>query len=132
MKYGRIIRRKAVDHDHLLAISPVRKTDYKDYGGEIARWADDDKDYPDCSGGCKWAVWLEHPFTNDWCVCTKPGGPREGLLTFEHQAGYDCAEGGIHYSDPRAAKDRAKKQEAFLKKYAIAMTKTDWPKKGNR
>lgn len=107
MKFGRIIRRKAIDHDHLLAVSPVRPTDYKDFGGEVERWSGPAQAYPDCSGGCKWAAWLESPFSGDWCVCAKPGGPREGLLTFEHQAGFECFEIGLHYSDERAVKDRA-------------------------
>ena len=30
----------------------------------------------------------------DWCVCTKPGAPRAGLLTFEHMAGFGGFEEG--------------------------------------
>ena len=111
MKLGRAVHRKAIDHNHLLAIAPSRPTDYKDFGGDVERWADPTIGYPDCSGGCKWAAWLEPPFTLDWCVCAKPGGPREGLLTFEHQAGHGCFEDGLHYSDARAVKDRATQRE---------------------
>jgi hypothetical protein len=31
----------------------------------------------------------------DWGVCTNPRGPRKGLLTWEHQAGYGCFEEGF-------------------------------------
>lgn len=69
------------------SIIKVLPTDYKDYGGEVERWADGD-DYPDCSCGCKWFQSLDE----DWGVCVKPGAPRAGLLTWEHQAGKDCYE----------------------------------------
>lgn len=78
-------------HEHLSAIAPVLETDYTDYGGRVERWEDPRAGYPDCSCGCKWAAWLEDKPT-DWCVCCKPGAPRCGLLTFEHQAGHGCFE----------------------------------------
>jgi hypothetical protein len=68
-------------------------TDYTDYGGEVERWEDDDGDYPDCSWGCRHAAWLKGELGADWCVCTRPDGPRAGLLTFEHMAGRGCFEG---------------------------------------
>jgi hypothetical protein len=82
----------SVTHEHLLRIMVSRPTDYKEYGGEVVRWEDEDADYPDCSCGCKWAAWLSGELGFDWCVCTNPGSPRVGLLTFEHQAGKDCFE----------------------------------------
>lgn len=81
-------------HEALLTIVRRLPTDYTDYGGEVVRWADDDTPYPDCSCGCLWAEWLKGELGLDWCVCTKPGAPRAGLLTFEHMAGYDCFEQG--------------------------------------
>lgn len=78
-------------HERLLAIMPRLPTDYADYGGTVVRWADCGA-WPDCSCGCKWAAWLQGKLGSDWCVCTKPGAPRCGLLTFEHMAGRDCFE----------------------------------------
>jgi len=66
----------------------ILKSDYADYGGEVVRWENPDEDYPDCSGGCKWFAKVD----SDFGICRKPDGPREGLLTFEHQAGKDCFE----------------------------------------
>jgi hypothetical protein len=67
-------------------------TDYFDYGGDIKRWEDPNKDYPDCSSGCKHYITLEHDYGYDWGVCSNPDSPRAGLLTWEHQAGVDCFE----------------------------------------
>ena len=80
------------DHKHLLSIMRVLPTDYSDFGGTVERWADPDKNYPDCSVGCKWAEWLKGRLGADWCVCTNPNSPRAGLLTFEHMTGADCFE----------------------------------------
>ena len=67
------------------SIVKVLPSDYKDYGGEVERWADEDA-YPDCSSGCKWFWTLDA----DWGVCTNPNAPRAGLLTWEHQTGRGC------------------------------------------
>lgn len=88
-----------VTHEHLHSIKRVLPTDYADYGGEIKRWATPGDSYPDCSMGCIWAAWLEGKLSGDWCVCAKPNGPRAGLLTFEHQAGYACFEGSRRRGD---------------------------------
>jgi hypothetical protein len=80
-----------IDHTHLLGIMKVLPTDYADRGGTIER-GHGDETYPDCSSGCRWAVWLGGPFADDWCVCANPKSPRLGLLTFEHQTGYGCFE----------------------------------------
>ena len=77
--------------DPLFSICKRLPTDYKDYGGEILRWADGN-DYPDCSCGCRWFLPLEGELGSDWGVCSKLDGPRAGLLTFEHQAGRGCFE----------------------------------------
>lgn len=67
-------------------------TDYTGYGGEVVRWADENKPYPDCSCGCKYFVPLNGDLQYDWGVCCKKDGPRAGLLTWEHQAGFECFE----------------------------------------
>jgi len=80
------------EHRRLQSLCRRLPTDYTDYGGTVVRWADLDEAYPDCSSGCRWALWLEGALVGDWCVCTKPDGPRAGLLTFERQAGSQCFE----------------------------------------
>lgn len=40
---------------------------------------------PDCSCGCRWFVRLHADLNHDWGLCSNPGSPRCGLLTFEHQ-----------------------------------------------
>lgn len=70
----------------------VLPTDYDEYGGEIKRWADPAKNYPDCSCGCKFFVTLSEPYSYDWGVCTNPNAPRKGMLTWEHIAGFNCFE----------------------------------------
>ena len=77
-------------HDHLLRVIVVLPTDYADFGGDVQRWAKGDDSYPDCSCGCRWALWQKGQLGNDWCVCVNPDSPRKGLLTFEHQAGHGC------------------------------------------
>lgn len=80
---------------------PVLPSDYTDYGGQVARWSNDDESYPDCSCGCKWMarLWDSNPIIDhcdaDFGVCMNPNGPRYGLLTFEHMAGFKCFEHGI-------------------------------------
>ena len=80
-------------HDILFFILKRLPTDYTDYGGEVKRWAGGD-DYPDCSCGCKHFLPLDGELAYDWGVCGKPGAPRAGLLTFEHQTGRGCFEYG--------------------------------------
>lgn len=85
-----------MDQDKLWAACIRLDTDYIDYGGKVERWSDPSQSYPDCSSGCKWFIPL-HDFETeswdpDWGVCSKPGAPRQGLLTWEHQAGYNCYE----------------------------------------
>lgn len=71
-------------------------TDYAEYGGSITRWGLPDAAYPDCSCGCKY--WRPLHDSNsgrddgDWGVCVSPQSPRSGLLTWEHQAGFQCFE----------------------------------------
>lgn len=78
---------RAIDwHRHLITIAPVRPTDYADYGGEVERWKEDGRTYPDCSLGCYWWRPLQE-LPADWGVCSRPGAARCGLVTFEHQAG---------------------------------------------
>ncbi|HMF33459.1 MAG TPA: hypothetical protein VKK79_18685 [Candidatus Lokiarchaeia archaeon] len=76
------------DKETLWKVVKILPTDYADYGGEIKRWELDNEMYADCSSGC--IHWVE--IDNNWGVCAKEGGPRAGLLTWEHQAGYNCFE----------------------------------------
>jgi len=73
-------------NDPLWVVLKRLPSDYKDYGGEIVRWEKPDESYPDCSSGCiHWQA-----IDSDWGVCANPSSPRAGLLTWEHQAGYNC------------------------------------------
>ena len=82
--------------DHLWKVLKRLPTDYRDYGGNIERWKFPELSYPDCSCGCKWFVPLydekEDSWDCDWGVCANPDAPRQGLLTWEHQAGFKCFE----------------------------------------
>lgn len=84
----------AIKHDDLLlvAIAIARPTDYSDYGGQVKRWEDSMQEYPDCSSGCRWFAKLRGSLGNDWGVCANRKAQRAGLLTFEHQAGFECFE----------------------------------------
>ena len=81
-------------HYHLFTILKKLPSDYSDYGGNIKRWEKENESYPDCSCGCKHFVPLEGSLGYDWGVCANPNSPRVGLLTWEHQAGYECFEQG--------------------------------------
>lgn len=80
-----------INHKDLLKVMKVLPTDYSPWG-TVERWQDDNKAYPDCSCGCKYFVPLENNLGMDWGVCSKPDSPRSGLLTFEHQTGFECYE----------------------------------------
>lgn len=81
----------------------ILPSDYADYGGQVERWADPARTYPDCSSGCRWARPLHDSVRGgqdlDWVVCAKVDGPRAGLLTWEHQAGEGCFEAGPELGD---------------------------------
>lgn len=77
-------------HDDLKGLARILPTDYADYGGTVQRWKDERLSYPDCSHGCQWFAKLGGKLGNDWGVCASRGSPRQGLLTFEHQAGFQC------------------------------------------
>jgi hypothetical protein len=78
--------------ENLFKCLKILPTDYQDYGGSVKRWEDSEKDYPDCSRGCKFFVPLKDNLGFDWGVCVKVNAPRAGLLTWEHQAGFGCFE----------------------------------------
>jgi len=84
LNYGRGSMDKPMDAAKILP------TDYSSFGGDVERWADNDKSYLDCSSGCKFYLPLDGELGADWGVCINIEGPRCGLLTFEHQAGYRC------------------------------------------
>jgi hypothetical protein len=81
----------------LAAACPVLPTDYSDYGGDAVRWEHDTDRDADCSSGCRWFAPLHNDTTDsadcDWGVCVNACSPRQGLLTWEHQAGRACFEG---------------------------------------
>ena len=78
-------------HNDLLQKMTCLPTDYKPWG-LVERWQDEKKNYPDCSGGCKYYKTLQGELGADWGVCINKSSPRFGLLTFEHMAGKDCFE----------------------------------------
>jgi hypothetical protein len=69
-------------------------SDYLEFGGKIKRFVDPDYDYLDCSCGCIYFQRLHDSENNDYDldfgVCLNKKSNRQGLLTFEHQAGYGC------------------------------------------
>lgn len=80
----------------LWQVVPLLPSDYTDYGGQVKRWSDPEKAYPDCST-CKWFVSLSPEdareglhVSHDFGVCANPVSPRAGLLTWEHMAGEGC------------------------------------------
>ena len=68
-------------HDDLLGILRKLPSDFEPWG---QRSREDDWG-PDCSCGCRWFIRLQADLNLDWGVCSNPGSPRCGLLTFEHQ-----------------------------------------------
>lgn len=76
--------------DPLWNVVRILSTDYAEYGGRVVRWQEEMGEYPDCSAGCRHFQAIDA----DWGVCLGADSPRAGLLTFEHQAGYNCFEQG--------------------------------------
>jgi hypothetical protein len=70
-------------HDYLCSIEQYLDTDYAPYGKDDRN---DGEFGPDCSNGCKFALWLE-AMPCDWLVCCNPESPRFRMLTCEHTAG---------------------------------------------
>lgn len=98
-------RDRLIQIDPLWSVVVVLPTDYTDYGGDVERWKDSNKEYPDCSCECRWFRALHDEergsFDTDWGVCSNPNSPRAGLLTWEHQHGLGC---GYEY-DPKAREE---------------------------
>ena len=69
-------------HETLWAVCRKLPTDFQPYGKRDRDTADP---CSDCSCGCRHFVPLEGNLGYDWGICACPGGPRAGLLTFEHQ-----------------------------------------------
>ena len=90
-------------NDPLWKILKILPSDYSDYGGQVVRWQDANKNYPDCSCGCKFWRPLYNTITDsydtDWGVCYNPHSPRAGLLTWEHQTGINCFEYSLDEPD---------------------------------
>lgn len=82
--------------DPLWKVVKILPSDYTDYGGNVVRWQYDEEAYPDCSAGCKHWRPLYDPVNDwadaDWGICSNPIAPRAGLLTWEHQTGFQCYE----------------------------------------
>ena len=68
-------------HDDLHGILKQLPSDFEPWGQRSREndWG------PDCSCGCRWFNRLQANLNHDWGVCSNPGSPRCGLLTFEHQ-----------------------------------------------
>ncbi|NBP55943.1 hypothetical protein EBU71_05300 [bacterium] len=73
-----------INHDYLLEMAKRLPEDYKPFG-ELERWANPEKEYPDCSMGCKYFIELKGELGNDWGICCNKNSHRYSLLTFEHQ-----------------------------------------------
>ena len=78
-------------HEDLLSKVTRLPGDYEPFG-TIKRWEDNNKNYPDCSMGCKHFKTLEGELGMDWGVCVNRNSHRFGFLTLEHQAGMGCFE----------------------------------------
>jgi hypothetical protein len=90
------ISTKQNSEKRIFNIIKVLPTDYATYGGEVVRWQKEDENYPDCSCQCRYFTRLEHSqmvSDPDFGVCMNPDSARAGMLTFEHQAGYQCHDG---------------------------------------
>jgi hypothetical protein len=66
-------------HEKLLQVARRLETDYSPFGKT------DHDGGSDCSCACRHFVKLGSDVGDDWGVCSNPGSPRAGLLTFEHQ-----------------------------------------------
>ena len=73
-----------INHDYLLEMVKRLPEDYKPFG-ELERWVNPEKEYPDCSMGCKYFIELKGELGNDWGICCNKNSHRYSLLTFEHQ-----------------------------------------------
>lgn len=76
-------------HNELMFVVVKLPNDYEPFG-KVKRWEDPNKEYPDCSMGCKFYKTLSGELGQDWGVCVNRSSYRFGLLTFEHQAGKEC------------------------------------------
>jgi hypothetical protein len=66
------------EHGRLLRLMRRHAADYAPYGHAEREWGD-------CSCGCRWYRKLSGELGMDWGVCTNTASHRVGLLTFEHQ-----------------------------------------------
>lgn len=71
-------------HAKLMAIVVKLAQDYEPFG-KVIRFADKERNYPDCSMGCKHYAPLEGELGLSWGICSNQASHRCGLLTFEHQ-----------------------------------------------
>ncbi len=72
---------------------PILESDYAYYGGTIVRDKPPARGWEDCSS-CRFFAPIHNRKTGradtDFGVCLNQHGPRAGLFTFEHQAGFSC------------------------------------------
>lgn len=87
----RLSMRETRSGDLIFSLIEVLPGDYTDYGGQVERWVDPDKGYPDCSN-CRYFIRFGEGVAGDYGVCGNPKSHRAGKLTFEHQSGVDCFE----------------------------------------
>jgi len=78
-------------HNELMHVVVRLPQDYEPFG-TVKRWEDDNKNYPDCSMGCRYYKPLKGELGQDWGVCVNRNNYRFGLLTFEHMSGVTCFE----------------------------------------
>ena len=89
---NRLSMQQIRDFDLLMSLVERLPGDYTDYGGQVERWADPNKGYPDCCN-CRYLIRLDEGVCGDLGICGNPKSHRAGKLTFEHMAGVDCFEG---------------------------------------
>ncbi|HYD97814.1 MAG TPA: hypothetical protein VEH84_00400 [Alphaproteobacteria bacterium] len=85
-------------YQHLMKTVRRLPEDYAPFG-EVQRFADPRRSYPDCSGGCRHFHRLKEE-GHDWGVCSSPTSHRSGLLTFEHQGcqAFEPGDDALTYS----------------------------------
>lgn len=80
-----------MEKNSLFGVLRILPSDYDEFGGQVKKWSDPNKNYPDCST-CKHFINLRDCVGNDWGICVNSQSPRKGLLTWQSMAGFECHE----------------------------------------